>query len=52
MQGYNWRMFEDPAWFATIYRLCEGVYGRGATALDVERAHARYRTICKREANA
>ena len=32
----------DKARFAIDYRICEAIYGRAVSDLDVERAYARY----------
>jgi hypothetical protein len=41
--------WDDPAAFARDFRICEGVYGRSPSDLDVERAYARYKKLAVAE---
>lgn len=41
--------WEDPARFARDLRICEGIYGRTVSDLEVERAYARYKKLAVQE---
>lgn len=41
--------WDDPATFARDFRICESIYGRTASDLDVERAYARYKKLAVAE---
>ncbi len=45
IQFYVQKWVDDAARFARDFRVCEGIYGRTVSDLDVERAYARYKKL-------